>query len=96
MIHDLLLGSTRLWWMRGHGLARHDDVQVALRERPPVLHSVEHVEEIEFAPAVHMAYVQPRGERRREMGPDECSEVMQYLQRMARHVRAWFDAEAPS
>lgn len=91
MTHDLLLGSTRLWWTNGHGLARHDDVQVALRNRPSVLlREVQHLEEIEYAPAVHMYYVQARGERRRELEPEERREVGEYLRQMAVHVRQWF------
>lgn len=78
------LHPTRLWWCASkvRGVARHDDVEVRLRARPPVLLDVDPVAEIEYLPGV-TCYVQPATGPRRDMEAGEAAECLAFLRHVA-------------
>lgn len=86
------LHPTRLrWsdWAKGSGHAKHDEVEGRLRSRPRVLLHIEHIEELDYAPGIFTAYVQERGERRRDLTKEEVDECRAYLEALS---AAWRDA----
>lgn len=78
------LHPTRLWWCaeKGRGVARHDDVQVRLRQRPPVLPHARTVAEIDYLPGMH-CFVQETTGPRRDMAADEVAECLAFLRAVA-------------
>lgn len=83
------LFPVRLWWSsdKGRGIARHDDVEVRLRTRPPVLLGTMRLIEIEYSPGIGCMYVQEATGARRDMQTGEAAECLSYLRMVSDDAR---------
>jgi len=83
------LHPCRLWWSadKGRGIARHDGVEVRLRQRPPVLLGAMRIIEIEYSPAIACMYVQEATGARRDMQTGEAAECLSYLRAVSDEAR---------
>jgi hypothetical protein len=84
------LYRTRLWWSLhlGRGVAQCDGVSIALRERPNVLIDIRQLSELEYTPAIGVAFVQTATGPRRDLHGFEADALADWLLGVAMRARA--------
>lgn len=93
---SIALYQLRLYWDGRHGAARNGNDTRILVE-PPLLHgahNAEQLEEIDYAPEVHVAQVREREGDWREMTPDEVAAAEALLASLHASQPEWMNERA--
>lgn len=81
------LYTVRLYWDGRAGIARHDGVEVVLREPPQPLPTVHHIQEMDYAPEARVAQLRESACSWRDLTREEMAVVDQWLGRLSTAAR---------